>query len=233
MRWPSWIPAGISTVSVRSSMTRPPPWHSSQGVSIFRPEPAQSGHACVRTNSPNTLRVTCCSRPAPPHVGHVEISDAGLRAAPAAVRARDRDLERDVARDAVRRVDEVDLDGGGEVGSAPAPRPAAESDVVAEERGEEVGEIAEVDVTRLEAAAAQAGVAVAVVQRARLALREHLVGLDDFLEALLGVRRVGDVGMELAREPSERLLDLGLVGAARDAEQLVVVAVGRRHQASS
>ena len=85
----------------------------------------------------------------------------------------------------------------------------------------------------LEAAAAQAGVAVAVVQRARLALREHLVRLDDLLEARLGVGLVGDVGMELAREAAERLLDLGVVGAARDAEQLVVVAVGRRHQASS
>ena len=32
--------------------------------------------------------------------------------------------------------------------------------------------------------------------------------------------------MQLAREPAERLLDLGVVGAARDAEQLVVVARG-------
>ena len=28
----------------------------------------------MRTNSPKTLRVTCWSLPAPPHVGHVEIS---------------------------------------------------------------------------------------------------------------------------------------------------------------
>ena len=96
---------------------------------------------------------------------------ARLGAAPAAVRAGDRDLERDVARDAARRVDEVDLDGGREVGSPPAARPAAEEDVVPEEGGEEIGEVPEVDVPGLEAAAAKAGVAVAVVQRARLALR--------------------------------------------------------------
>ena len=227
------MPAGISTVSVRSSTTRPAPRHSLHGVSILRPEPAQSGHACVRTNSPKTLRVTCWSRPAPPQVGQVEISVPGSAPFPLQCAHVDRDLERDVARDAVRGVDEVDLDGGREVGSPPAARPAAEEDVVAEERREEVGEVAEVDVSGLEAAAAQARVAVAVVQRARLALREHLVRLDDLLEARLGVGRVGDVGMELARETAERLLDLGVVGAARDAEQLVVVAVGRRHQASS
>ena len=33
-----------------------------------------------------------------------------------------------------------------------------------------------------------------------------------------------DVGVQLAREPAERLLDLGLVGVARDAQHLVVVA---------
>ena len=33
------------------------------GVSIFRPEPPHVGHACVRTNSPKTLRETCCVRP--------------------------------------------------------------------------------------------------------------------------------------------------------------------------
>jgi hypothetical protein len=88
-------------------------------------------------------------------------------------------------------------------------------------------------VPRLKAAAAEPGVPVAVVQRARLSLREHLVRLDDLLEARLGIGRVGDVGMELARKSAERLLDLGVVRTAGDAEQLVVVAVGRRHQASS
>ena len=46
--------------------------------------------------------------------------------------------------------------------------------------------------------------------------------------------QLGGLGTQkLTRESAEGLLDLGVVGAARDAEQLVVVAVGRRHQASS
>ncbi len=149
------------------------------------------------------------------------------------MRARNCDREGNLAGDAARGVHEVDLHDRGEIGAATAPLPAAEHDVIAEERGEEVGDIPEVGVPRLEASAAQAGVAVAVVERPRLAVRQHFVRLDDLLEALLGVRSIGDVGMKLAREAAERLLDLVLVGRARDAEQFVVVAVGRRHQASS
>ena len=40
--------------------------------------------------------------------------------------------------------------------------------------------------------------AVAVVELARLGVREHLVRLGDLAEAHLGVRFLGDVGMELA-----------------------------------
>jgi hypothetical protein len=73
-------------------------------------------------------------------------------------------------------------------------------------------------------------VPVAVVELARLALREHLVGLDHLAEAGIRVGRVGDIRMELAGKPPERLLDLPLVGSARDSEHLVVVALGRRHR---
>jgi hypothetical protein len=48
---------------------------------------------------------------------------------------------------------------------------------------------------------------------------------------MLRVRSVGDVGMELAREPSERALDVVGTRVARDAEELVVVAL--RAQLSS
>ena len=110
----------------------------------------------------------------------------------------------------MRRLDEVDLDRRREVGAArpTAPGAAAEQDVVAEESGEEVGEAAEVDVAGLEAPAAQPRVAVAVVEIARLRLRQHLVGLDHLAEALVGVGRLGHVGMELSRQPSEGVLDL-------------------------
>jgi hypothetical protein len=69
----------------------------------------------------------------------------------------------------------------------------------------------------------------AVIELARLRLREHLVRLDCFLESLVGVRRVGDVRVQLAREASERALDIGLGGGAADAEDLVVVTTRRRH----
>ena len=68
---------------------------------------------------------------------------------------------------------------------------------------------------RREAAAAQTVVAVAVVELAALGVREHLVGLGDLPEALLGVGLVGDVRMQLARERAEGLLDLGVRRASR------------------
>ena len=37
MRWPASIPAGIVTWSVRSSVTRPSPWHSVQGTAMVVP----------------------------------------------------------------------------------------------------------------------------------------------------------------------------------------------------
>src|SRR5262249_41273772 len=144
-----------------------------------------------------------------------------------AVLAGDGDLERHVAPRALRGLDELDLDARGEIGAAGAP-PAEQ--VVAEEGGEEVGEAAEVEVPGLEAAASQACVPVAVVELARLGLREDLVRLDDLAEALLRVRRVGDVRVQLAGERSERLLDLRLARVPRDAEKLVVVTLGRRHR---
>jgi hypothetical protein len=69
-------------------------------------------------------------------------------------------------------------------------------------------------------------VAVAVVDAAPLGIGQHLVRLGRLLELLLGLGVVlVHVRMQLAGEPPERLLDLTLVGPARDAEHLVVVAL--------
>jgi hypothetical protein len=70
-----------------------------------------------------------------------------------------------------------------------------------------------------------------VVEGAPLGVREHLVGLDHLPEALLGVRRVGNVGVQLAGEAAERALDLVPARVTRDTEELVVVAL--RAQLSS
>jgi hypothetical protein len=66
----------------------------------------------------------------------------------------------------------------------------------------------------------------AVVELAPLGVGQDLVGLHDLAEPVLGVRRVGDVGMQLAREPAERTLDVVRARVAGDAEQFVVVALG-------
>ena len=78
----------------------------------------------------------------------------GLGAVAVAAVAGDADLERDVALDAARRLDELDLDLGGDVGAARPPRPPADpEEVVAEERREDVGEVPEVERAGREAAA--------------------------------------------------------------------------------
>ena len=76
--------------------------------------------------------------------------------------------------------------------------------------------------------------AVAVEGRAALGVGEDLVGLGRLLELLLGVGVVAvDVGVQLARQAPEGLLDLGLVGLAADAEDLVGVSgAGAGHQPS-
>ena len=213
MRCPSWIPGGISTSIVRSSVTRPAPLHSAQGVGITSPVPPHSGQPCVRTNWPKTEDETDCSRPAPPQRGQVSGSVPGSAPEPAQAAQGSDDREGHGLRRPLRRLDELELDLGEDVPAAAGPpaRSAGAEDVLAEEDREDVAEAREVEVGRPEPAGPQALVAEAVVELARLRLREHLVGLGGLPEALLGVRVLGDVGVQLAREPPERLLDLALV----------------------
>jgi len=143
------------------------------------------------------------------------------------VRARDGDLERHPPADAGRRLGKLDLDARDHVRAASAT--AGAEQVVAEKRGEEIRERAEVEMAGLEASAAQTGVPVPVVQLARLGVGEHLVGLGGLAEARLGIRSVGHVRMHLARKLAERRLDLAVARPALDAEDLVVVTLGRGH----
>src|SRR5439155_8775342 len=154
----------------------------------------------------------------------------GLGAVAAAVVTGDRDAERDLALRARCHLGQVDLDAGGDVGAAGPPHPSSDAEeVVAEEGGEEIREAAESERARLEAAAAQSGVAEAVVELAALGVGEDLVGLDDLTETVLRVGGVGDVGMELSREPPQGALDVVGACVTCDAQQLVVVTLGRRH----
>src|ERR671910_179851 len=155
----------------------------------------------------------------------------GARAATAPTGRLDR--ERDRARGTAGCLLELDLhlrQNVGSTGSAPARRRGhATEEVVPEEDGEDVGEAREVEVGRLEAARAKALVAEAVIQLACLLLRQDLVRLSRLAEALLRVGMVGNVRMEISREPAEGRPDLLLARTLREAENLVVITLCGGH----
>ena len=57
IRWPSWMPNGIETSTVRSSTDWPAPLQTEHGVSTIWPAPPQRDFACART------RRTRCATP--------------------------------------------------------------------------------------------------------------------------------------------------------------------------
>ena len=77
-------------------------------------------------------------------------------------------LEGNLPRHTLHRFDELELHLCREVGTARAARRRAAEKILAEERREDVGEVSEVERAGSEPAAAQTGVAVAVVELARL-----------------------------------------------------------------
>ena len=143
----------------------------------------------MRTNWPKTLCETCWTRPAPPQTSHVTGDGARRGAVAAAGVAGLGDAGRHADGDPGVRLGERDLGARDDV--AAACRPAAAGllaeERLAEERAEDVGEIAEVEVGRRKPAAAQALAPVAVVGRAALRVGEHLVRLGRLAEPLLGV----------------------------------------------
>ena len=72
--------------------------------------------------------------------------------------------------------------------------------------------------------------AEAVVSLSLLGVAQHLVGLGDLLEAVLGAGLLVDVRVVAAGEPPVRLSDLVFAGVPGDLERLVVVLEGDRHQ---
>ena len=216
----------------RSCSVRPMPSQVAHGDSTTRPSPSQRGQVPVRTNCPKTLCETCWTRPAPLQTSQVTGAVPGRGAVAAARVAGLGDARRHADRDA--RCTPLRADLGARDDVAAARRPAAAcllaEERLAEERAEDVGEVAEVEVRRRVPTAAEALSPVAVVRRAALRIGEHLVRLGRLAKALLGVSLLRNVGMELARELAERPLDVGVRGATVDAENLVVVALGRRHQ---
>ena len=161
------------------------------GARRSAPRPRQSGHACARTNSPKTLRETWCRRPLPSQRGQVSGCVPGSTPSPPQTLHGDRDLERHLRpsrRARPRRARSRSRRRRPRPAAAPPPRappPKTSSPKNAEKRSLEA---ADVEVRRREPAGAEPGVPVAVVERARLGVREHLVGLGHLAEADLGLR---------------------------------------------
>ena len=157
---------------------------------------------------------------------------ARLRAPPAARLAGREARDRDGLLAAEGGLLEADLELVAEVLAPSRPptsaAPAAGAEEVAEQIADDVLEAgAEVEAGAGSAALLEGGVPEAVVEIPPPGIGEHLVGLGDLLEPLLGRGSIVGVavGMELERETAVRLLDLVVVRAAGDAENLVVVAL--------
>ena len=230
MRVPSSTPAGMFTASDFSFCTRPAPRQTGQGSAITWPAPWQVGQ--VRS----TVKKPCCARtlPAPPHVpprgGPRARAGTGAVAGLAAHRAGNADRRLLAGEGVLQRYLHVVAEIGAAPGLPPAapPRPAAHE--LAEQVVEHVGEAgAEVEAGGAGAAARaiEGGVTEAVVGRALLLVGEHVVGLGNLLELLLGdlVIRIA-VRMVLHRELAIGLLEVVLAGIAGGAEKVVVVGPG-------
>ena len=224
------MPAGISTSRVRSSITRPAPLHCLALLLDQLPR-ARARRAGPRAHELPEHAARNLAHSAAASTGRARANrSVGLRPVPSATATGNGDAERHLTIGPRRHLGQVDLDPGGDVCAAPAAAsPSAAEDVVAEERGEEIGEVAEVERCRLKATAAQTRVSEAVVELAPLGVGENLVGLDDLAEAMIGIRLVRHVGVHLAGEAAERALDLLGVRGSRHAEKLVVVALSRGH----
>ena len=190
------------------------------------PTPRHVGQAWVRTNSPKTLRETCCRlRPGPPQVWHGDALRARARR-----RSRRRPRRRPRLSTSTVRSTPVNASASSiataiaDVAAASPPAAVAREEVVAEEGGEDVAQVREGEVARGIAAAPQSGMSVLVVQLSPLGVGERLVRLGDGAEALLRVGVPVHIRMQLACKLAERLLDLGVARRAVDAEELVVVA---------
>src|SRR5690606_9355546 len=129
---------------------------------------------------------------------------AGGASGPLAVGADDGGVDGQLARRAERRLVEVELHPQGRVPAAPRAGPGAAGGPGAEEG---VHDVAEREPRAAEAAGARTApgrerVRAEVVHLALLRVGEHLVGLGDLLEPVLGLRIRVDVRVELPREPA-------------------------------
>ena len=196
-------------------------------MTITWPSPPHLGQALAVTIWPSMLWRTRCTCPRPLHSLHV----TGLVPSPAPL-----PLQRDRDGGAEHGLLEGDVGDGLEIlpprraGRAPlaaTAEGAAPTSTGAEERLEQVAEAAASEHVAHVLAARRTTdplLAVAVVAGPRIGVAEHLIGLGDLLELLLGRGIAGvRIRVQLASALAVRLLQLLRGRITRDAEQLVVV----------
>ena len=169
-------------------------------------------------------------RPAPPQVRAGLRLGAGLGAGAGAGLAGDRGRHAHLRGLAGEGLLERDLHVVAQVGAALAAGRGGRAPPPMPKMSSKISEKAEPKSAPKPCAAAallEGGVAEAVIGGALVAVLEDLVGLVDFLEAVLAVLVAGiAVGMPLHRELAEGGLELAVVGGALDLEHLVVAALG-------
>ena len=213
MRWPSSMPAGILISSVFCFLILPWPLQVVQGSGMILPVPWQCGQFCCTLKKPWRI----CTTPWPWQVEQVLALVPGLAPLPLQVSQSVPGGNADLAFFAGRRFFQVDLHRVGQVGtavdlSAIALAALATKDVakdVAEGAGETFKAFAAACATAAHVGV-NAGVAVLVVGRFFLRVRQHFVGLFGLFESLFGgLGRVALVAVRvvLHRQLAIRLFD--------------------------
>ena len=210
----------------------PSPSQRSQGVSTMRPAPSQRGQVPERTICPSTVRDTCWTTPAPPHPGHV--TEEVPAAAPVPLQASQLRATTTCTSSFVpvaasaRSISTCAAMSGPRDGRGPAPPCDRRASHRRTRRRRPRG--CRNRHPRARNHRLEPRVTKAVERTPALRVGEHLVRLGDGPEPELRVRLLAHVRVELARQVPEGALDLGAACVPRDAQQLVVVLLRRRHQ---
>ena len=146
---------------------------------------------------------------------------AGAGAGLAGDRGRDADLRRLAGVGLLQRDLHVVAQVGAALASGAAAAPAAHAEQIVEDVGEGRGEVGAEAVRRAaHAAVLEGGVAEAVIGRALVGVLQDLVGLVDFLEAMLGVVVAGiAIRMPLHRQLAKRGFDVAVARGALDRQE--------------
>src|ERR1017187_7581658 len=222
---PSSTPAGIRTLMVRLVLTRPSASHSGHGLPMIVPNPPHCGQGREAITWPRNERVTWLTSPRPPHTSQVSGCVPGAVPSPeqvgqtTAVSTASSFVEPNAHSD---RSSSTRI-----VAFRPPPGPAARPAGPRASAEEGIHDVAERETRRETAGASAPGrgerVGSHVIHLPLARVGEHLIGLGDLLEPLLGLRVWIDIRMQLPGQPPVGLLDLVRTRVVPDAEDGVVI----------